>query len=64
MYHPEIETASRGEMAKIQLERLKATVEKVYNNTPFYKELFDQLGVKPSNIQSLEDIRKLPFTKK
>lgn len=64
MYHPEIETASRGEMAKIQLERLKATVEKVYNNTPFYKELFDQLGLKPANIQSLEDIRKLPFTKK
>ncbi len=64
MYHLEIETASRGEMEKIQLERLQATVEKVYNNTPFYKEQFDQLGVKPADIQSLEDIRKLPFTKK
>ena len=37
MYHPEIETATRGEMEKIQLVRLQETVEKVYNNTPFYR---------------------------
>jgi len=64
MYHPEIETATRGEMENIQLTRLKETVEKVYNNTPFYKEKFNQLGIMPADIQSLEDIRKLPFTKK
>ncbi|MFJ7953034.1 phenylacetate--CoA ligase family protein [Lysinibacillus sp. NPDC096418] len=64
MYHPEVETAARGEMEKIQLARLKETIEKVYNNTPFYKEQFDQLGITPADIQSLEDIHKLPFTKK
>lgn len=64
MYHPEIETATRGEMEKIQLGRLKETVERVYNNTPFYKEKFEQLGITPADIQSLEDVRKLPFTKK
>lgn len=64
MYHPEIETASRGEMEKIQLTRLKKTVERVYNNTPFYKEQFDLLGIAPADIQSLADIQKLPFTKK
>ena len=51
-------------MENIQLARLQETVEKVYNNTPFYREQFDQLGIKPVDIQSLEDIRKLPFTKK
>lgn len=64
MYHPEIETATRGEMEALQLERLKTTVERVYSNTPFYKEKFNQLGVSPADIQSLEDIRKLPFTVK
>lgn len=64
MYHPEIETVSRGEMEKIQLARLKDTVGKVYSNTPFYKEQFDQLKISPDDIQTLADIRKLPFTKK
>lgn len=64
MYHPEMETATRGEMEKIQLTRLKETVEKVYNNTLFYKEKFNELGITPADIQSLEDVRKLPFTKK
>ena len=57
MYHPEIETASRGEMEKIQLTRLKKTVERVYNNTSFYKEQFDLLGITPADIQSLADIQ-------
>ncbi|WP_397540078.1 phenylacetate--CoA ligase PaaK [Rummeliibacillus pycnus] len=64
MYHPEIETKSQGEIQEIQLQRLIETVERVYNNVPFYKEKFDELNVKPSDIKSLEDLRKLPFTKK
>lgn len=64
VYHPEVEAATRGEMEKIQLARLKETVEKVYNNVPFYKEKFEECGITPLDIQSLEDVRKLPFTKK
>jgi len=64
MYHPEVETKSQGEIQEIQLQRLIETVERVYNNVPFYKEKFDELNVKPSDIKSLEDLRKLPFTKK
>jgi phenylacetate-CoA ligase len=64
MYNPEIETASRCEMEALQLNRLQQTVKRVYENVPFYKEKFDELGITPEDIRSLEDVKKLPFTKK
>lgn len=64
MYSPEIETLSREKMQELQLSRLKGTVERVYNNVPFYKEKLDELGIKPSDIKTIEDVRKLPFTVK
>lgn len=60
----EIECASREEMKKIQSERLVKMVENAYNNVPFYKQKFDEMGLKPSDIQSIDDIVKLPFTQK
>lgn len=53
----------RGELNRIQLERLKKTVNHVYNN-PFYKKKFDEKGITPNDIKSLEDISLLPFTTK
>ncbi len=50
------------ELKKLQLERLKWTVNHAYNNSEFYRKKFDEAGVKPEDIQSLEDIEKLPFT--
>jgi len=47
-----------------QLADLKDLVARLYNRVPFYKERFDAQGVKPSDIQSLEDIAKIPFTTK
>jgi phenylacetate-CoA ligase len=64
MYNPEIETASRSKMEALQLNRLQQTVKRVYENVPFYKDKFDELGITPEDIKSLEDITKLPFTKK
>lgn len=64
MYNPEIETANRAEMEKLQLTRLQKTVGNVFENVPFYKEKFDELGIKPEDIQQLSDVTKLPFTKK
>ncbi|GIP62714.1 phenylacetate-coenzyme A ligase [Virgibacillus pantothenticus] len=65
MFFNEImETLSKQEMEKIQLSRLQQTVRTVYNKTPFYQKKFTELNVKPNDIQSLEDIRKLPFTQK
>lgn len=63
-YQPELETMSREELEKLQLNRLKDLVKRVYEKIPFYKESFDAAGVKPEDIRSLNDITKLPFTVK
>ena len=57
-----IETASREELHKIQSERLKKAVKRCYENVPFYQKLFDEKGIKPEDINSIDDIKKLPFT--
>lgn len=63
-YQPEIETMPTEELKKLQLDRLKDLVKRVYEKIPFYKKSFDEAGVKPEDITSLEDITKLPFTVK
>src|SRR5579883_1277774 len=45
-----------------QLVRLQQTVRRVYERVPFYQRELDRVGVRPEHIQSLEDVRKLPFT--
>ncbi|ESU73115.1 UNVERIFIED_ORG: phenylacetate-CoA ligase [Anoxybacillus amylolyticus] len=60
----DIETAARSELEAIQLVRLRATAERVYERVPFYRQRFDECGVKPEDIRTLEDVRKLPFTTK
>lgn len=60
----EIESARREDIEATQLSRLKDTVERVYSLTPFYKEKFNEIGLKPEDITSLTDISKLPFTTK
>ncbi len=62
-WNPE-ETLSRQEMSKLQGERLQKACERVYSRVPFYKNKFNEKGVKPSDIRSIQDIVKLPFTKK
>ncbi|HPE95437.1 MAG TPA: phenylacetate--CoA ligase [Bacillota bacterium] len=64
MYSPEIETASREEMRRIQYKNLIKTLERVYNNVPMYKKRFDEAGIKLSDIKSIDDLSKLPFTYK
>lgn len=64
MYNQEIEAASREKMREIQLAALKRTVERVYNNVPLYKKRFDEWGIKPEDIKSVDDLAKLPFTYK
>ncbi|AXV40882.1 phenylacetate--CoA ligase family protein [Methanobacterium sp. BAmetb5] len=64
MWNEEVESKSREEMKKLQLERLQAVVKYAYENVPYYKKRFDEQGVKPEDIKTLEDIQKLPFTTK
>ena len=64
MFNKKIETLPRRKIQELQLDRLKKTVKNVYENVPFYKKKFKELKVKPEDIKSLDDIRKLPFTTK
>jgi phenylacetate-CoA ligase len=64
IFNTEMETMSREEMNKIQLERLQETVKRCYENVPFHKQNFDQAGFQPEDIQTLEDLHKVPFMKK
>jgi phenylacetate-CoA ligase len=59
-----IETASRDEIAKLQLQRLKMTLTRVYEHVPHYTKAFDAQGVHPNDLRSLEDLAKFPFTTK
>ena len=59
-----IERSSRDQLQALQLDRLRRTVETVYEKVPFYRQEFERLGLHPSDIHSLEDIHLLPFTAK
>ena len=61
--HEEMETLTRSEIEKLQMERLKRTLERCMNS-PFYKKRFTEYGLKPEDIKTLDDIRKIPFTTK
>ncbi|HHW77699.1 MAG TPA: phenylacetate--CoA ligase [Xanthomonadaceae bacterium] len=58
------ETLPREELQTLQLHRLRATVERCYQTVKYYRDAMDELGVKPRHIQSVADVRLLPFTKK
>ena len=64
IFKPEIECASRTYLHALQSERLVKMVENAYNNVPFYKQKFDEMGIKPEDIKSIDDLSKLPFTVK
>jgi phenylacetate-CoA ligase len=59
-----IETASRDEIAALQLSRLQWTLQHAYENVPHYRAAFDQAGVHPSDCRQLSDLAKFPFTTK
>ena len=62
-YNPEFETLSRTEIEKLQLERLQKTVDHCMCS-PFYRKRFEENGLKPDDIKSLEDLSRIPFTTK
>ncbi|MGF6780675.1 phenylacetate--CoA ligase PaaK [Paraburkholderia sp. GAS334] len=59
-----IETASRDELAALQLERLKWSLTHAYENSPVYRRKFDDAGVHPSEVKTLADLSRFPFTTK
>lgn len=61
--HKELETLTRPEIEKLQLERLQKTVRHCMNS-PFYKQRFAENHLSPEDIRSLDDLQKIPFTTK
>ncbi|MDD2569095.1 MAG: phenylacetate--CoA ligase [Clostridia bacterium] len=64
IWNKEMECRTRSQIETLQLERLKATVERVYEKVPSYRAKMDAMGVKPKHIQKLADLALLPFTLK
>jgi len=64
IYNPRYECMPREELLQLQLERLQATVNRAYKSVAFYHHCLDELKLQPEDFQSLDDLRKLPFTTK
>lgn len=64
IYNEKMECMTREEIEKLQGQRLREKVAYVYDRVPYYKKKMDDAGVKPDDIQTLDDIGKLPFTEK
>lgn len=64
IWNSKYETMPRGELEKLQLERLKSQLARVYEKVPFYRHAFQQRCVTPDSINSLADLSKLPLTTK
>ena len=62
-WQEELETMKRPDLERLQTERLKATVQQALKS-PFYQEVFKQNGLTADDIQTLDDLRKIPFTTK
>ncbi|KDN97056.1 phenylacetate--CoA ligase PaaK [Pseudomonas donghuensis] len=57
-----LETASIDELRQHQLQRLRWSLSHAYQNVPMYRQRFDELGVHPDDIRSLDDLARFPFT--
>lgn len=62
MYQPQIEAMPRPELVALQLRRLRRQVGRCYRHSPFYRQKLQAAGIRPGQIRTLADIRRLPFT--
>lgn len=64
IFEPEVEMMERGALEEVQSARLREMVSRVYERVPYIRERFETIGIKPSDINGVSDLWKLPFTKK
>lgn len=64
IWNREAECMSAEDTSELQLQRLQAVVKRAYEYVPYYKKRFNDLNVGPEDIETLDDIEKLPFTSK
>jgi phenylacetate-CoA ligase len=62
MYRPELETMPRGKLLEYQLNLFRKQMAYVYERAPFYRRKFDDAGIRPEHIKTLEDVSRIPFT--
>jgi phenylacetate-CoA ligase len=60
-WNPKTETLPKDQLRALQTQRLKALVQRAWQGSPFHRRLYERAGVTPDKIQSLDDIRRLPF---
>lgn len=63
-YNPEKETLPLDDLRELQSQRLTAMLQRQFEHVPFYQQLFTEKGIHPNDIQGIEDLSKLPFTRK
>lgn len=63
-WQPKFELMDRAELEDLQLRRLRSTLDNVYRNVPFYHQKMKEAGLHPQDITSLDDLKRLPVTKK
>lgn len=64
IWNPLAETMPRSDLEALQLARLRDVVHRVYARVPFYRQAFDRAKVSPEQVRTLDDLRRLPFTRK
>ena len=64
IWNEEFECMSPADLKVLQSQRLKWLVGYIYANSPLYRQRFDTVGIKPDQIKSIDDIKRLPFTTK
>jgi phenylacetate-CoA ligase len=60
--NPDVETKERQELREFQNERLQIVVNQAYSHVDFYRKKFDEAGVNPDDLKTLEDLKRIPFT--
>ncbi len=63
-WQPDAECIDREELEQLQIERLEATLSRVFRSVPFYRKRFDEVRFDPDELRSAADLRRLPFTTK
>ena len=64
IWNPQAETMSRDALKELQLNKLKILCSYLYENVKFYRDKFDEMKLKPSDMKTIEDIKKFPITTK
>ena len=64
LWNPVLETMPMEDIRKLQLKKFQRVFDYVYHNSPFYSNKFKKAGLKPEDIKTLDDIRRIPLTSK